>query len=125
LSAEVDAISLDFASMTKENIMAYSASTSNQKRRADGLGKLAWQLLKCLPVRRHLREEYNARSHCPHCDLDYCLGFDGVDMFCRECYYSNSCIKEVIFPSKTCNWCKENINVSMPDVPHTNDGHRL
>jgi hypothetical protein len=125
LLAGADAKDTDFASTIKENTVANSAKNSAPNRRVNGLGKLAWQLLKCLPVRRHLREEYNARSHCPHCDLDYCLGFDGVDMFCRECYYSNSCIKEVIFPSKTCNWCKENINVSMPDVPHAYDDHRL
>ena len=74
--------------------------------RKKSLENLAWKLARALPKRNHPKEEYNARAECPHCALSYCRGFDGVQIFCRECYYENACIKTTEFPALMCDWCK-------------------
>jgi hypothetical protein len=47
----------------------------------------------------------NVHVYCKECNQEYCLGFDGVDQFCRDCFYKNCCQKECT-GGRTCQHCK-------------------
>ena len=42
---------------------------------------------------------------CPSCQLSWEYGYDGIAVFCRDCFYFNGCIKEVE-EIKTCKHCE-------------------
>jgi hypothetical protein len=67
--------------------------------------RLAGEILA--KTRQFPKDEYNAKADCPQCTLSYCRGFDGIQVFCRECYYQNSCTKQTKFPSLICDHCRK------------------
>lgn len=43
---------------------------------------------------RALSPYIGGKHYCPVCRMWYCNGFDGVIVFCRECWYLDGCIRE-------------------------------
>lgn len=51
-------------------------------------------------------EHANEKFKCQCCTLFYCVGFDGVDVFCRECPFKLGCLKLASGATKKCNYCE-------------------
>ena len=54
--------------------------------------------------RRPNKKDVNNHVYCPVCKQSYCLGFDGIDEFCRTCFYF-PCQKE-LSGKRICQRCK-------------------
>ncbi|KKQ13528.1 MAG: hypothetical protein US30_C0013G0063 [Candidatus Moranbacteria bacterium GW2011_GWF2_36_839] len=48
----------------------------------------------------------NEKFLCTSCHLYYCVGFDGNDVFCRECHYRLGCLKLASGATNQCNYCE-------------------
>lgn len=58
------------------------------------LNELAWEISRVVTARRPNPEYINIKSFCPTCKMYFCLGFDGVLVWCKECFY-HPCHKEL------------------------------
>jgi hypothetical protein len=51
------------------------------------------------------RKNENKKHYCVDgCGLLFCVGFDGIDLYCHECFYFRGCLKEEVI-KKTCLHC--------------------
>lgn len=41
------------------------------------------------------RSLFNLHVHCKSCSMSYCQGGDGVDVFCKSCFYKDCCQKDL------------------------------
>lgn len=62
-------------------------------------------LLIIARIPRKKVEHANEKFLCMDCKLYYCVGFDGQDVFCRECHYRLGCLKLASGAVKQCNFC--------------------
>lgn len=86
-------------------------SYARRKKDDDDNKELAKAIVALLPKR--IVEHINKKFLCDHCQLYYCVGFDGVDEFCRECFFKLGCKKLASGAIKQCNFCKrEEANVA-------------
>lgn len=69
----------------------------------DLIWEFARAMAKTIKFDRNL---VNKKVFCKGCSQKYCLGFDGVEQFCRDCFYLNGCQKETI-GGNTCRYCLE------------------
>lgn len=78
------------------------------------LSKLAWSMARVMTKRTVSSADRNKHVWCPTCKQGFCLGFDGIDQFCRDCFYKPyeidgqhaGCIKECE-GSRVCQHCEE------------------
>lgn len=50
-------------------------------------------------------KETGKKFFCPSCQQSWEYGYDGIIVFCRDCFYLNGCDKE-IKEIKTCKHCE-------------------
>ncbi len=62
--------------------------------------RLAESMKFMSPSLKHVNE----KSFCPRCKMIFCLGFDGVTVFCGDCFYKKCCAKELV-STRACNHC--------------------
>lgn len=48
--------------------------------------------------------QYDKKTYCPICKQTYCLGHDGTDTMCKDCYWLSCCIK-ILNPDIICQEC--------------------
>lgn len=51
------------------------------------------------------RKNANKKVFCTSCKSLYCQGFDGIDVYCKECFYQVGCTKEST-GSRPCIQCQ-------------------
>jgi len=53
--------------------------------------------LACKKIARQLSKgeafEPNKKFHCPMCGQYWCMGFDNITQYCRDCFYRECCSK--------------------------------
>jgi len=68
------------------------------------ISKVAWRIARTLLIERDPGE--NRIHFCGTCRMPYCMGFDGKEVFCRECHYLPGCLKRGdITIKRTCGSC--------------------
>jgi len=80
------------------------------------INEMAWLIISRIP--RKKVEHANKKFKCQCCTLFYCVGFDGVDVFCRECPYKLGCLKLASGATKKCNYCERNEVGSESQILH-------
>ncbi len=96
----------------KKKIKAGGRKHRKQKRKqkqmswlTDGLKKRIRKAAAIIASQRFPAENYNKKVHCKECQSNYCLAFDGNDVFCKTCYCKSYCSKE-LRRFRTCQSCK-------------------
>jgi hypothetical protein len=51
------------------------------------LNDLAWKMARVMTRRKFNDALCNKHVYCKVCQREFCLGFDGVDVYCETCYY--------------------------------------
>jgi len=69
------------------------------------LNKLLKEAAQKMSARKFPVEDYDKKTYCPNCKQTYCLGHDGTDTTCKDCYWQPCCIK-VLNPDRICQKCK-------------------
>jgi len=64
--------------------------------------KLAWRITRKVVYVKS--KNANLKFYCKACKMYYCQGFNNVDVYCHECYYKNSCLKQTE-KGKLCKIC--------------------
>ena len=75
------------------------------KKEKDNINELAWKFARAMAKIPVDKSNCNHKVWCKECKQAYCLGFDMVDQFCRDCFYKNGCVKE-IQGDRTCQHCE-------------------
>ncbi|MDO9231460.1 MAG: hypothetical protein Q7U36_03230 [bacterium] len=81
-----------------------SQKKKDRKRDKNALEELVKAVIDRLPRKdmTHVNKEFV----CNCCHLHYCVAFDGNDVFCRECFFVEGCLKKMSGNTKTCNYCE-------------------
>ena len=68
------------------------------------LDSICWEI--ALVMTRKKVKGVNLKHYCDICSQFYCQGFDGVQVFCRTCYYKDCCQKLSI-NYEDCDYCRK------------------
>jgi len=79
------------------------SSLKERRMTAKEIDKLAWRMAKIMTQGKV--KGVNLKHYCEQCEQFYCQGFDGIQVFCRKCFYKDCCMKFSISHEK-CNHCE-------------------